>query len=88
MAIPPPYLLRQEFPLFTLRRTYNVHNSDLEHSSPPATIQHFLWQLWQPSLQLVPLKTPETRMQTAVCHVEMALVIPWLAYIQYPLAGL
>ena len=24
------------------------------HSSPPATIQHFLWQLWQPLLQLVP----------------------------------
>jgi len=30
-------------------------------------------QLWQPLLQLVPLNTLETRMQTAVCHVDMAL---------------
>ena len=41
------------------------------HFSPPATIQHFLWQLWQPLLQLVPLNTQETRMQTAVCHVHV-----------------
>jgi len=42
------------------------------HSSPPATIEHFLWQLWQPLLQLVPLNTIETRIQTTVCHVDMA----------------
>jgi hypothetical protein len=34
--------------------------------------QHFLWQFWQPLLQVVPLHTLETRMQTAVCHVDMA----------------
>jgi len=42
------------------------------HSSPHATVQHFFWQLWQPLLQVVPLHTLETRMQTAVCHVDMA----------------
>jgi len=30
MAIPLRYLLRQEFPLFTLHRTYNLHNLDLD----------------------------------------------------------
>jgi len=54
------------------------------HSSPPDIIQHVLWQLWQHLLQLVPLNTLETRMQTAECQMDMALVIPWLAYIQYP----
>ena len=39
--------------------------------SHPATIQHFLWQLWQPLLQIMPLDTLETRMQTAVCHVDL-----------------
>ena len=32
----------------------------------------------------MPLNTLKTSMKTAVCHVDMALVIPWLAYIQYP----
>jgi len=75
----PPLYITQNLQLAQLRFRL--------HSSPPATIQHFLWQLWQPLLQLVPLNTLETRMQTAVCHVDMILVIPWLAYIQYPLAG-
>jgi len=35
MAIPPPYLLKQEFTLFTLRRTYNLHNSDLDCTPLP-----------------------------------------------------
>ena len=67
-----------------LNITQNLQLAQLRfrlHSSPPATIQHVLWQLWQPLLQLVPLNTLETRMQTAVCQVDMALVIPWLAYI-------
>ena len=76
----PPLYINQNLQLAQLRFRL--------HSSPPATIQHFLWQLWQPLLQLAPLNTFETRLQTAVCHVDMALVIPWLAYIQYPLAGL
>jgi len=42
------------------------------HSSPPDTIHHFLWNLWQPLLQVVPLDTLEDRMQTAVCHVDPA----------------
>jgi len=64
---------------------YSTQNLQLArfrlHSFPPATIQHVLWQLWQPLLQLVHLNTLETRMQTAVCHVDMALVIPWPACI-------
>jgi len=40
------------------------------HSSPPDTIQHFLWNLWQPLLQVV--HTLEDRMQTAICHVDPA----------------
>jgi len=72
----PPLYITQNFQLAQLRFRM--------HSSPPATIQHFLWQLWQPLLQLVPLNTLETSMQTAICHVDISLVIPWLAYIQYP----
>jgi len=40
------------------------------HSSPPDTFQHFLWNLWQPLLQVVPLDTLEDCMQTAICHVD------------------
>jgi len=61
-GIPPLYI------------TQNLQLSQLRfrlHSSPPATIQHFLWQLWQP-LQIVSLNTFETRMHTAVCHVDMS----------------
>ena len=60
----PPLYITQNFQLAQLRFRM--------HSSPPATIQHFLWQLWQPLLHIVPLNTLETRMQTAVCHVDMA----------------
>jgi len=42
------------------------------HSSPLDTIQHFLWQLWQPLLQVVPLDTLEYRMQTAICRMDLA----------------
>jgi len=35
IAISPPYLLGQAFPLFTLRRTSNLHNSDLDCTSHP-----------------------------------------------------
>ena len=45
-------------------------------SSPPATIQHFLWQLWQPLLKIVPFYILETRMQTAVCHVDTVTLLP------------
>ena len=31
-------------------------------STPPTTIQHFLWKLWQPLLQIAPLNTLGTRM--------------------------
>jgi len=40
------------------------------YSSPPTTIQHFLWWLWQPLLQAVPLDTLEDRMQNAVGYVD------------------
>ena len=60
----PPLYITQNLQLTQLRFRL--------HSSPPATIQLFLWQLWQPLLQLVPLNTLETRIQTAVCHVDMA----------------
>jgi len=60
----PPLYITQNLQLAQLRFRL--------HFSPPATIQHFLWQLWQPLLQLGPLNTIETRMQTAVCHEDMA----------------
>jgi len=41
MAIPPRYLLRQEFPLFTLHRTYNLHNSDLDCTPLPLPLFNF-----------------------------------------------
>jgi len=40
------------------------------YSSPPSTIQHLLWCLWQPLLQAVPLDTHEDRMQNAVGQVD------------------
>ena len=36
------------------------------YSFPPTTIQHYLWCLWQPLLQAVPLYTLEDLMQNAV----------------------
>jgi len=59
-------------PLYITQNLQLVHLRIRLHSSPPATIQHFLWQLWQPLPQLVPFNTIETCMQTAVCHVDMA----------------
>jgi len=61
------------------------------HSSPLDTIQHFLWQLWQPLLQVVPLDTFEYRMQTAICHVDLARrdpasPLPSNISLAYPLA--
>jgi len=70
-----PTALLAETGIPALYITQNVQLAQLRfrlHSSPPATIQHFLWQLWQPLLQIVPLNTLETRMQTVVCHVHMA----------------
>jgi len=65
-GIPPPYIT-QNLQLAQLRfRLY---------SSPPTTIQHFLWCLWQPQnrgplLQAVPLDTLKDCMQNAVGHVD------------------
>jgi len=59
----PPLYITQNLQLAQLRfRLY---------SSPPTTIQHFLWCLWQPLLQAVPLDTLEDRMQTAVGQVDL-----------------
>ena len=41
-----------------------------EYHFPPTTIQHFIWWLWQPLLQAVPLDTLEDRMQNAVGQVD------------------
>jgi hypothetical protein len=60
----PPLYITQNLQLAQLRFRL--------HSSPPNTIQHFLWHLWQPLLQVVPLNTLEDRMQTAICHVDPA----------------
>jgi len=57
-------------PLYT---TQNLQLAQLRFrlfSSPPSTIQHFLWCLWQPLLQAVPLDTLEDRMQNAVGQVD------------------
>jgi len=80
MAIPPPYLLRQEFPLFTLRRTYNLHNSALDCTPLPLPLFNIFSGIFgslQSLLQLVPLNTPEPCMLTAVCHVDMAQYVTW-----------
>jgi len=66
-AVIPPLYIMQNLQLAQLRFRL--------HSSPPAIIQHFLWQLWQPLLQLVPPNTLETRVQTAVCRVDMAVTL-------------
>ena len=58
----PPLYITQNLQLAQLRfRLY---------SSPPSTIQHFLWCLWQPLLQALPLDTLEDRMQNAVGQVD------------------
>jgi len=58
----PPLYITQNLQLTQLRfRLY---------SSPPITIQHFLWCLWQSLLQAVPLDTLEDRMQNAVGQVD------------------
>jgi len=60
-GIPPLYII-QNLQLAQVRfRLY---------SSPPTTIQRFLWCLWQPLLQAVPLDTLEDRMQNAVGQVD------------------
>jgi len=59
----PPLYITQNLQLAQLRfRLY---------SSTPTTIQHFLWCLWQPLLQAVPLDTLEDRMQNAVGQVDL-----------------
>jgi len=68
-----PTALLAEAGIHPLYITQNLQFAQLRfrlHSSPSATIQHFLWQLCLP--QLVPLNTLETSMQIAVCHVDMA----------------
>ena len=58
----PPLYITQNLQLAQLRfRLY---------SSSPTTIQHFLWCLWQPLLQAVPLDTLEDRIQNAVGQVD------------------
>ena len=58
----PPLYITQNLQLAQLRfRMY---------SSPPTTIQHFFWCLWQPVLQVVPLDMLEDRMQNAVIQVD------------------
>ena len=58
----PPLFLTQNLQLAQLRfRMY---------SSSSTTIQHFLWCLWQPPLQAVPLDKLEDRMQNAVGQVD------------------
>ena len=70
-----PTVLLAETGISHLYITQNLQLAQLRfrlHSSSPAIIQHFPLQFWQPLLQVVPLHTLETRMQTAVCHVDMA----------------
>jgi len=65
------YFLTQAFPPDTSRRICNLHNLDSGYIfSLPFTIQHFLWCLWQPLLQAVPVDTLEDRMQNAVGQVD------------------
>ena len=69
MDIPQRYFLTQVFPLCTSRKICNLHNLDSGYLSP---LHHpaFLWCLWQPLLQAVPLDTLEDRMQNAVGQVD------------------
>jgi len=68
-----PTALLSETGIPPLYITQNLHLAQLRfrlYSSPPTTIQHFLWCLWQPLMQAVPLDTPEDRMQNAVGQVD------------------
>ena len=49
----------------------NLHNSDLDCTPHPLPLFNISSGNFG-SLQLVPLNTLETRMQTAVCHVDIA----------------
>jgi len=58
-----PTALPSETGIPHLYITQNLQLAQLRfrrYSSPPNTIQHFLWCLWQPLLQAVPLDTFET----------------------------
>ena len=64
-----PTVLHSETGIPPLYITQNLQLAQLRFS-PPTTIQHFLWWLWQPLLQAVPLDTLEDRMQNAVGQVD------------------
>ena len=71
MDIPQNYVLKQVFSPCISHKICNLHNLDSDCIPPPhTTIQHFLWCLWQPVLQAVPLHTLEDRMQNAVGQVD------------------
>jgi len=56
----------------TLYITQNLQLAQVRfrlYSSPPSTIQHFIWCLWQPLLQAVPFDTIEDCMQNTVGQV-------------------
>ena len=68
-----PTALLSDTGIPSLYITQNLQLAQLRfrlHSSPPSTIQHFLWCLWQPLLQALPLDTLEDRMQNAVGQVD------------------
>jgi len=70
---PTALLSERGIPLSGLYITQNLQLARLRfrlYSFPPTTIQHFLWCLWQPLLQAVPLDTLEDRMQNAVGQVD------------------
>jgi len=71
MDIPRYYFLKQVFPPYTSHKICNLHNLDAGCTPPPpTTIHHFLWCLWQPLLQAVPVDTLEDHMQNAVGYVD------------------
>ena len=57
-------------PLYITKNMQLAQHRFRLYSSPPFTIQHFLWNLWQPLLQAVPVDTLEDRMQNAVGQVD------------------
>ena len=58
----PPLYITQNLQLAQLRFRLS--------SSPPTSIQYFMWTLWQPLLKTLDPLCLEERMQTAICHID------------------
>ena len=68
-----PTALLAEAGIPPLHITQNLQLAQLRFimsSSPPTSIQYFMWKLWQPLLKTLDPLSLEERMQTAICHID------------------